>query len=166
MTDPRFRKGLLSAIQRLPAGSGVVYRHYQLAGEERRKLFGQVRRICRRRGHTLLLAGTQQEAMHWQADGFHGRMAGKVGLHSAPVHDIREMQHTRRSGAQLLFLSPLYSTRSHPGKRAIGLHRFNQLAKLAKPTKIIALGGMTRNRARSLNAKTIHGWAAIDAFMK
>jgi thiamine-phosphate pyrophosphorylase len=166
MTDPRLGEALLAAIQRLPAGSGVVFRHYHLAFDERMKLFMKVRRICRRRGHMLLLAGGERQAMDWHADGFHGRSAGSWMLCSAPVHDSRELVEARRTGADLVFLSPLYATRSHPGDRPLGLARFNQLARLARPAKVIALGGMSRNRARSLDAQLVHGWAAIDTFTK
>lgn len=166
MTDPRLGEGLLAAIRRLPAGSGVVFRHYQLADHERRALFCKVRRICGRRGHVLLLAGTERQARNWHADGFHARLAGGNLLHSAPVHNIHEISEARRFGAELVFLSPLYATHSHPGARPLGLNRFNQLGRLAHPAKVIALGGVTRNRALALDAQTVHGWAAIDAFRK
>jgi thiamine-phosphate pyrophosphorylase len=166
MTDPRLGAGLLAAIQRLPFGSGVVFRHYQLDDDQRRRLFSKVQRICRRRGHMLLLAGGEKQAMRWHADGFHGRSAGRRTTHSAPVHNVREIAEAKRVGATLMLLSPLYPTSSHPGARPLGLTRFNQLARLAHPAKVIALGGMTRNRAHSLDARTVHGWAAIDAFKK
>jgi hypothetical protein len=43
---------------------------------------------------------------------------------------------------------------------------FQRLAKLVGPTRIIALGGMTRQSAFMLGPRMIHGWAAIDAFRK
>jgi thiamine-phosphate pyrophosphorylase len=166
MTDPRLGDELLAAIQRLPVGSGVVFRHYQLNERERRRLFRQVRRICRRRAHRLLLADSESKAMRWHADGFHGPLAGAHLLQSAAVHDIHELAEAKRIKADLIFLSPLYATRSHPGARPLGLSRFGQLARLAHPAKVIALGGMTRDRARSLDTQMVHGWAAIDAFRK
>jgi thiamine-phosphate pyrophosphorylase len=166
MTDPRLGDGLLAAIQRLPFGSGVVFRHYHLDEGARRKLFGTVRRICARRGHQLLLAGDPVLARNWRADGVHGGFACAGTLHSMAVHDLCELAKARLAGADMIFLSPLYATQSHPGARSLGLHRFNQLARLAYPAKVIALGGMTRNRARSLDTGLVHGWAAIGAFGK
>jgi thiamine-phosphate pyrophosphorylase len=164
MTDPRLGEGLSAAVQRLPAGSGVIFRHYQLADQERRALFAKVRRICQRRGHILLLAGPERQARRWHADGFHGRTMGQMDWHSAPVHSPKEISEAKRIGAQILLLSPLYATRSHPDARPLGLMRFATLARLAHPAKVIALGGMTGNRARSLDRRMAHGWAAIDAF--
>jgi thiamine-phosphate pyrophosphorylase len=164
MTDPRLGKGLLPAIQRLPMHSGVVFRHYDIEPQARRKLFQDVRQICRRRGHILLLADTEQRARRWGADGFHARCSGHM-FHSAPVHSPREIAEAKRHGAALLFLSPLYATRSHSGARPLGALRFMQLARLAQPATVIALGGMTRAKAQMLDSRVVSGWAAIDAFL-
>lgn len=167
MTDPRLGDGLLAAIRRLPAGSGVIFRHYALPDGERRRLFAEVRHVCRLRGHRLLLAGDPSVARRWGADGFHGRSQnGRHGLHSAPVHNVREIAVARRNGAILLFLSPLHATRSHPGQRPLGPSRFARLARLCGPALVIALGGMTRAQAAKWPRKLVHGWAAIDAFSK
>jgi thiamine-phosphate pyrophosphorylase len=167
MTDARFGDDQLRAIQRLPSRSGVVFRHYHLATQQRRALFAQVLRICRRRGHILLLAGDARTAMRWHADGFHQRSRGQTGLvHSAPVHDAREIKQAKRGRCDLLFLSPLFDTNSHPGARPLGPLMFQRLAKLVGPNRVIALGGITRQRAHMLSPRMAHGWAAIDAFRK
>ena len=167
MTDARFGDDQLRAIQQLPARSGVVFRHYELATQQRRALFAQVLRMCRRRGHIVLLAGDARTALRWHADGFHQRSRGQPKLlHSAPVHNTREIADVKRCSPDLLFLSPLFATDSHPGARPLGPLMFQRLAKLAKPKRVIALGGMSRQSAVMLGPRTIHGWAAIDAFRK
>jgi len=167
MTDARFGDDQLRAIQQLPARSGVVFRHYHLATQQRRALFAQVLRICRRRGHILLLAGDARTALRWHADGFHQRSLGHSGLlHSAAVHNAREIAEVKQSRPDLVFLSPLFDTNSHPGTQPLGPLMFQRLAKLAGPKRIIALGGMTRQTAFMLGPRSIHGWAAIDAFKK
>ncbi len=163
MTDPKLGEDLLNAIQRLPFGSGVVFRHYQLGAVERRALYNKVRRICVRRGHVLLLAGDTRTALRWHAYGAHGRIAGALSM---PVHNAREVAQAKRLQAGLVFLSPLYATSSHAGARPLGPTRFTQLAKLAHPAKVIALGGMTRSQAAKWGEGCIHGWAAIDAFKR
>jgi thiamine-phosphate pyrophosphorylase len=166
MTDPRFGDGLIAAIRKLPMRSGVIFRHYALAAKERRALFAKVQRVCAQRGHVLLLADGAALGSRWRADGVHGRNAKAVaGLRSAPVHNAREIAEAKRGGADLHFLSPVRATRSHVGQRPLGPARFRQLAALCRPTKVIALGGMTRAHAAKWQSKTIHGWAAIDAFI-
>ena len=167
MTDARFGDDLIPAIRRLPQGSGVIFRHYNLAPAERRKLFQQVQRVCRQRGHMLILAGGEQDALQWRAAGFHSRGAVKRSklIRSAAVHNLSELREVARDHADLVFVSPVFPTQSHPDSAVLGRMAFARLAKLAHPMQVIALGGMTRQNARSVR-KFTHGWAAIDAFRK
>jgi thiamine-phosphate pyrophosphorylase len=169
MTDPRFGDKLLAAIQRLPIRSGVVFRHYNLDPKTRLALFRRVRRICARRGHSLVLAGSEYQARKWHANGFHNRTASRAGsrtlLRTAPVHSLREIADAKRTRSDMLFLSPIFVTVSHEGARPLGRRRFMTLALLSGKTPIVALGGVSKQRAQSLNTGHIHGWAAIDAFM-
>jgi len=167
MTDPRLDDQLLAAIRRLPVGSGVVFRHYALESAQRRQLFARVRHICVQRGHILLLAGDAKTARAWGADGIHGRgVSAKPLLQSTPVHHPREIEQAKRQGADIMFLSPLRKTRSHPGERALGATAFNRLALLCRPALVVALGGMNRVEAAKWPRNIVHGWAAIDAFRR
>lgn len=167
MTDARFGNDLLPAIQRLPAKSGVIFRHYHLDTVERRALFRQVLRVCRRRGHMLLLAGDERTALRWHADGFHQRTPGRTGLvQIAPVHNMREIMEAKAYVADLLLLSPLFATNSHPDQRPLGSTAFHRLAKLSGPERVIALGGVNRRNANLLSPQIVYGWAGIDAFRK
>ncbi len=166
MTDPRFGDDLLPAIKRLPFRSGVIFRHYDLAKNARLALFRQARRICRQRGHMLLLAGEERTARRWRADGFHGRKGQRRSsnlVRSAPVHDRRELAEARLNGADLVLISPVFATASHPEAPVLGRGGLMRLAKLARGMKVIALGGMNARKATTLN---VHGWAAIDAFRR
>lgn len=162
MTDQRQGAALFPALRRLPQGSGIVFRHYSLPEADRRDLFDEVRSIAHRRNQLLLLAGPAEEAMEWGADGSHGRGRGE-GLRSAPVHDVDEMCAAERDGADFLFLSPLFETRSHPGARPLGLARFARLVRRTR-LPVIALGGMNGIRARRAERAGAYGWAAIDAW--
>jgi thiamine-phosphate pyrophosphorylase len=166
MTDERQGDGLWSALERLPHGSGVIFRHHATPCAERRLLFEAVRRIARRRRLTLILAGPARLAIGWRADGVHGRrprgLPSRRLIQTAPAHDRRERVAAERNGADLVLLSPVFSTRSHPGARPLGRVRFGLIADQAT-RPIIALGGMTAGRARSLANMGIYGWAAIDA---
>ena len=168
MTDERFGADLLPAIRRLPARSGVVFRHYHLAPKARRDLFKHLSKVCAQRGHMLILAGSERLALRWHADGYHGRsgVPRSTMLRSAPVHDGAELREALRNEADLLFISPLFNTASHSGGKALGRLTFNALAHQRGPALVIALGGMTRQRANSLKRQHVHGWAAIDAFRK
>ena len=158
ITDERLP--LPAALGRLPAGAGIVFRHYSLAEPERRALFEQVRAHARQRRHVLLLAGPAEQAEAWGADGSYGRGRG-YGLHGAPAHDLAEIRAAERIGADLLFLSPVFATRSHPDAQTLGPAKFNRLARRTD-LPVIALGGMNAMRARRV--REAYGWAGIDAF--
>ena len=162
MTDERLGGGLLDAVGRLPPGAGIVFRHYSLAAAERRTLFDRVRAAAAARGLLLLLAGPAAEARAWGADGSHGRGPG-MGLRSAPAHDLKEIRAAEAAGAGLVFLSPVFATRSHPGARPLGRLRFGLLAR-ATVLPVIALGGMDAARGQTLRALGAYGWAGIDAW--
>ncbi len=163
MTDERLGDRLFDAIERLPPRGGIVFRHYSLAASERRALFNQVRQVARRRGHILLLAGPAATALAWGGDGSHGRGRGG-GLRSNPGHDLGELRAAERAGADLLFLSPVFPTRSHPDTAALGPEGFARLAR-ATDLPVLALGGMNPERGRKLQAHGAYGWAGIDAFL-
>ncbi|HYW16021.1 MAG TPA: thiamine phosphate synthase [Allosphingosinicella sp.] len=153
MTDERLGEGLWESLERLPRGSGVVFRHYGLAPTERRRLFARIRKIASRRRLLLLTVGKGL-----RGDGMHG---GRHGGFSASAHNLRELKSAERSGAKLVFLSPAFPTRSHPGARTLGPVRFGLIAGQAR-VPVIALGGVDARKARRL--PHIHGWAGIDAW--
>ncbi len=167
MTDERQGDGLWTALERLPRGAGVVFRHYRLEGRERRALFSRVRAVARRRRLVLVLAGSAREAVAWKADGAHGPHAFprtvRPLLRTISVHRGRELERAARLGVDALFLSPVFPTRSHPGAAALGPVRFGLLVRRTG-LPIIALGGMNRRKARHLSSLGSTGWAAIDAW--
>jgi thiamine-phosphate pyrophosphorylase len=156
MTDERQGEELWTALERLPRGSGIVFRHYGLARRERRELFERVRRVARRRRLFLLASGHGL-----RGDGAHGGRGR--GFRSASAHDLAELKTAERSGAKIVFLSPVFPTRSHPEARTLGRVRFGLIASQAR-IPVIALGGMDSRRARRL--PHVYGWAGIDAWSR
>lgn len=158
MTDERLGEALPAIVAKLPRRSGVVFRHYATPEGERRRKFAQLRRIARARGILVLVAGPSLRG----GDGVHGRKASNIsGLTTRPVHSLRERIAAERAGVDAIFVSPVFPTQSHPGAPALGRVRFQRLI-LGARVPVIALGGMTAARARTLRG--IAGWAAIDAW--
>src|SRR3546814_16331328 len=119
MTDERVDdETLLTAIRRLPQGSGIIFRHYTLPTNKRRLLFARVRAIAQRRRLVLLLAGPEEIALAWKADGFHGRSSRKCRharlIHTAPAHDLPELLQAERTTSDLPFIHPVLPTPPPP----------------------------------------------------
>jgi len=153
MTDERFGERLWDALDRLPPGSGIVFRHYSLGVEERQALFDEVRR--RSPAAVLVSAGGYLRG----ADGVHNGRG--PGLRTASAHNLRELRRAERRGVDVVFLSPVFATRSHPEARPLGIRRFARLARQTR-LSVIALGGLDAERFRAL--RQAYGWAGIDAF--
>jgi thiamine-phosphate pyrophosphorylase len=157
MTDERLGEGLWAALRRLPPGSGVVFRHYATPARERRILFRRVVRVARARGLVVVRAGARAV---FGEEGVHGGVRGS-GLRTAPAHDRREAVAAVRRGAEVLFVSPVFGTRSHPGGKTLGARAARRVSQ-GLPVVAIALGGMDARRFRKLTG--FDGWAAIDAW--
>jgi thiamine-phosphate pyrophosphorylase len=159
MTDERMGEALWPALLRLPRGSGVVVRHHTLDRREWRELLTRIEAIGRRRG--LIVLGARRPA----SGGVHNGRAPVRGLLSRSIHDRREVVAAIRARADLVFVSPVFATRSHPGARPLGPVRLGLLIRgLRMP--VIALGGMHEGRMRRLRGMCVHGWAAIDAWLR
>ena len=164
MTDERQGEALWTGLARLPKSSGVIFRHYSLPPAERRQLFAKVRAVARRKRLVLLLAGPPAKARAWGADGFHGRWRRVQGLIcTSPAHDLAELRDAEDRGVDLVFISPVFATRSHPGENPLGLLKFAALTQHSS-VPVIALGGMNPSSAKRLAGLGIYGWAAIDAW--
>lgn len=144
MTDERMGAGLWTALERLPRGSGVVFRHFATPPAERSAILAQIDRIARRRRLIVIRSG----------------VAGQTPL-LHPAHSLREAVAARRAGADLVLVSPIYPTRTHPGARTLGPVRAAMIARAAG-IPAIALGGMNAARFKRLRSLGFAGWAAID----
>lgn len=160
VSDARNDAVLERALERLPRGSGLIFRHYHLDPAARLARWRALQRLAKARGHVVVLAGDAALARRWQADGAYGGAAllgrGAALLRLVTVHSLRELARARRADAVLL--SPVFPTRSHPGGTLLGPLRFRLIAARAR-VPVIALGGMNAPRARRLRWGR---WAAID----
>lgn len=168
ITDERQGEALWRGLRALTPGSGVIVRHYSLDEAQRRRFFARIGVIAKRRDFTLLLSGSPALARRWGADGFYGprtrrRSAGL--LWAATAHDRCELARAARRGADLVLLSPLFSTRSHPDGSALGIATFARIAKGCR-LPVIALGGVEQHHQQLLKRIGAYGWGGIDAFIE
>ncbi len=167
-SEPGGEEGLLASVRALPRGSGIVWRLYAAADAQRRALLGRLRPLARRRRLLLLVALPWPGARADGADGVHlARFRHlprrrRFGLVSAGAGSRRELLAAFAAGADLVFLSPVFATSSHPGARVLGPLRFG-LACRGAPGPVVPLGGMTAGRAPRLAALGGYGFAAISA---
>ena len=165
LPDPR------EAIARLPKGlCGVVLRH---DGDPHRAALGRdLARICRLRRLRLVVAGDTRLALALGA-GIHLRAgtwpdvlrpggAGRRALRTSSAHNEMETRRAARAGADVIFLSPVFPTASHPGGAALGVVRWARLAGRGR-AGVAALGGIRDATVARLPARKCCAIGAIAA---
>lgn len=167
LTDRRRVQRPELILRALPAGAAVIYRDYD---DARRAATGaRLRSIARSRGLIFIVAEDAMLARALRADGLHlssrslRRPPIWPGLLTASCHSAEELRRAAAAGAGLVFLSPAFATRSHPGAEHLGPGRFRRLADLSS-VPAIALGGVDAANARLLAGRNVAGLAAIGAF--
>jgi thiamine-phosphate pyrophosphorylase len=144
IADDRLDGNLWAAVRKLPRGSGILFLYRGLPKRERARLLMTVRRWAR--GRSLVIV---DEA------------AGRA----ARVHDAVELRQAAMRGIALLFLSPMFPTRSHPQWEPFSRMRAAAMLRLTN-APVIALGGMSRKRFTRVQRLGFHGWAGIDAWIR
>jgi thiamine-phosphate pyrophosphorylase len=165
-TDSRRLPDPRPAAKRLPRGlAGIVLRH---DGEADRSGLGRdLARICRARRLALVVAGDVRLAALLRA-GVHlrgGRWPGPGRLRGALItssaHNMIELRRAGRAGATLVFLSPVFSTPSHPGGPSLGAAVWMRLSRQVA-VEVAALGGIDGRTVRRL-ARECRAIGAIAA---
>lgn len=171
VTDERRLPDPAAAMARLPAGAGVLLRHYGSA--DRTALAHRLAKLAKARRLVLMLAGSDWRlAAAVGAAGLHlpegmAKSLADPGLRlwcrrghvlSVACHSLPALARAARLGADAALLSPVFPTASHPGAGTLGGLRFALWARQAR-LPVLALGGVNRRSARTLRFAA--GWAAI-----
>jgi len=166
MTDDVRLTEPLTAARALPRGSMVVVRTRDSARLE--TFSGAALRTARTARLAVVISGDPELAARFGADGFHlpeTRMGESAYwrarfpslLVTTSAHSIRALLRAQVMPVDLVFLSPVFATRSHPERASLTPVRANLLAKqMRKP--LYALGGIEAH-----NATLLHGFAGIAA---
>jgi len=169
LTDIRNDAMLEKSIAALPTGSGIIFRHYHLGENARRRRFDTIKKLANAQNHVLALSGDTHLAENWHTDGIYGAPdkleSDSNLLKLATVHDHKELAMVSGSNADAVFISPVFATRSHIDAKLLGVDGFCDLAEKAQ-CPAIALGGMTADNFKLIPDNIAHGWAAIDGLSK
>ncbi len=162
-TDPTGMPDLNAALAALPRGlCGVVFRHDGVPG--RAAMAAAAIRLCRARRIPISIAGDPRLARRLGAPPHLRRGEGLPGpdLRTSSAHNPAELLRASRK-ARLVFLSPAFRTRSHPGSVPLGPVRWAKLA-LGRRRLAYALGGVTGATAGRL-PRWAAGAGAIGALL-
>ena len=88
------------------------------------------------------------------------RLLGANRILGVSVHSPGEAAGAAESGANYLFLGPLFETPSHPGVAVRGAEFMDRVASRVD-VPVVGIGGVTPERAAAVLASGAHGVAAI-----
>jgi thiamine-phosphate pyrophosphorylase len=171
-TAPGFDDFLKRLDHALASGIALVQlRAKKLDPDHFDVLSAQALRICRERGARLILNGPGCDFGTVDADGLHlsserlMRCSKRTAsdpkkLLSAACHTEEQLAQAERLGVDLVMLSPVLPTASHPGAPTLGWQRFGELVGRTR-VPVYALGGMTRAHLATARAFGAQGIAAI-----
>jgi len=164
----------MALINRLPQGSGFIFRHDFFP--DRKRLALQVVKACHKRNVLCLIASDLQLCIYAKADGIHfpehllrrpvyGLLHFKQrgGLVTAAAHSLSAGLIAQNYGADAVFISPVFSTKSHVDSAQLGLMRFAQITQhLSIPA--FALGGIDLSQTTRLKKSGAYGIGGISLF--
>lgn len=171
LTDPTRSPDPAAIVRRLPAGSGVILRHYD--HPEREVLAKVLGHICRQRHIVFLIAGDARLAQRIKADGIHlpDRTAARAGTRRRrnPYWIVSIAIHSRASigryiDADIGFISPVFPTDSHAAAPGLGPVRLAGLTLSAAPLSCFALGGVNEMNFQRLRGVRVKGFGGIACF--
>lgn len=129
--------------------------------------------LCRRQGAFLLLNSAAVNGYGLAVDGVHltsshltaiDRRPENVRWLAASCHNLEQLQHAQRIGADFAVLAPVLPTRTHPGAEPLGWQAFAEwVAEVNLP--VYALGGMAITDLALARRSGGQGIAAISAFI-
>ncbi|GAA3998586.1 hypothetical protein GCM10022211_05410 [Sphingomonas humi] len=143
------------------AGAGVIVRHHASDRSTRREIAADVLAA----GAVLGMSRDVALAEEVGAALVHNpaTQTGRIPF-SLAVHDEAQARVAAARQPAFVIVSPLFDTRSHPGKPVLGEDEALRLAQMTN-CPAYALGGISQAQGRELMARGWDGWAGIDAWM-
>ncbi len=162
----------VGALEALPQGCAILFRHYGAADREASAAHVTMR--AREQNRLVIVAGDLALAHQLTADGFHlpqhllesprdwrGEWPGRL---TAAVHSQEAVDLAAQRGCDAAFLSPVFPTPSHPGAEHLGVAGFSAITRTTT-LPLYALGGVTAETALQLKDSGAVGLAAIGGLL-
>jgi thiamine-phosphate pyrophosphorylase len=153
LTDPVRTPDPEAIVAGLPAGWGVIYRHF--GAPDRREVAQRLAGLCRKRRLVFLVAADPALAAAVHADGVHWpfrqreeavRWRSRFRLQTVSAHSARELRIAAASPVSAVIVSTVFASSSPSAGRPIGPLRWARLARLGTPP-VYGLGGVTYETA-------------------
>ncbi|MEL7547961.1 MAG: thiamine phosphate synthase [Pseudomonadota bacterium] len=166
LTDPDRSPDPCAIAERLPRGTGVVFRHYGACN--RLDVATTLSRIARRRGLIFLIAADPVLAQKVKAHGVHWPEAHRISakawrrvfaIQTVSAHSPAALRAADRLTVDAAFVSTVFASNSASAGNALGPVKLRQLAR-SVDLPVYALGGINAQTASRVAMAA--GLASID----
>ncbi len=171
MTDPDRLPDPLAVARRLPAGCGLVYRHF--GDPEAGAVIAQLASLCAQRNIQLMISydpaldgiGAPDAGVHFAQKHHHAIAAWRTQWPdrpaSAAAHDCKSARRALDEGVDAVFLSSVFASKSPSAGPPMGAQGFaHNVQTIGGP--VYALGGITAQNAPDL-CGAASGLACVSA---
>ena len=159
---------------KIPKESAFLLRSYKAKG--RKKIAKRLLKFCRMKKLKLLIASDIRLAEDINAHGVHFpeymiKKKNKINwvfvkniklrknwIITTAVHSLQAIKNAEFFDIDAALLSPVFSSKSHPNKKNLGINKFSKIVKKTK-LPIYALGGINIKNIKSLLRTDIIGYA-------
>ena len=159
-------------ILNLNKNIGIIFRNYRKEINKYQIL--KIKKFCKSNNRKFYLANDIKLAINLNLDGAYiPSFVKNLGLKNynfkkdflimGSAHNIFEIKQKEKQGINVLFLSPLFKTKSY--KSGLGVIKFNLLSRLSK-RRIIALGGINKANIKKLKMTNTYGFSGISYFVR
>ena len=124
-------------------------------------------KLCKKKKFTFLISANYRIAKAIGADGVHyprnvnNARKDKSILTTCSFHGYKDYRRAKRLFADLIFISPIFQTKSDISKKELGLIKISLLANYAK-YKYSVLGGVKNNNINSLRNRGINSISGLE----
>jgi len=170
LTDPHRTPDPVATAKRLPAGWGVIYRHF--GATDAAGTASALARVCAERGLCFLIAADPQLAMIAGADGVHWphvnvaasrKWQSRFALMTSSAHSPAELRLLANYPVDAALVSTAFASSSPSARAPVRPLRMRKIAR-ASACPVFALGGITAENAAQVAGFT--GIAAVDSLTR
>nr|WKF61777.1 Thiamine-phosphate synthase [Paraburkholderia busanensis] len=150
----------------------VQLRSKTMAPQAYADLAGVALELCHRHGARMIANAPDHFAQSIETDGLHLSSAKLMQctvrplptdkLLAAACHSLEQLLHAQKIGVDLVTLSPVLATITHPDATPMGWERFAELTSQVR-IPVYALGGMKTNHVAVARSHGARGIAAISS---
>ena len=159
---------------KIPKESAFLFRSYEV--KERKKIAKQLLKFCKMKKLKLLIAADIKLAEDINAHGVHFpeymiKKKNKINwvfvkniklrknwIITTAVHSLQAIKNAEFFDIDAALLSPVFSSKSHPNEKNLGINKFLKIVKKTK-LPIYPLGGINIKNIKSLLETDIIGYA-------